>query len=95
MSALDTLSGIAIGTYCVAVAINGNSKALIDQAKKDRAFLKWAVAVGVLGYVYSMPGMAEPIALIIFIAFLGLFLQNGTKITTEATRFWATLGGTA
>ena len=93
MSALDTLSGVAVGTYLIAVAINGNSQALIEQAKKDRGFLKWAAAVGILAYVYSIPGMSEPVAMIIFIAFLALFLENGTKITTQASSFWATLGG--
>lgn len=93
MSALDTIAGCAIGTYCIAVAINGNSQALIEQAKKSRGFLKWAVAVGILAYAYNMPDMAEPVSIIIGIAFLALFLQNGTKIAAQADQFWAMLGG--
>lgn len=91
MSALDTIAGVAVGGFLIAVAVNGNSQALIDQANKDRGFLKWAVAVGILVYAYKLPGMAEPVTLIIGIAFLALFLQNGSKITTEARRFWNTL----
>lgn len=91
MSALDTIAGVAVGGYLIAVAVNGNSQALISQANKDRGFLKWAIAVGILTYAYKMPGMSEPVTLIIGIAFLALFLQNGNKITTEATRFWNTL----
>lgn len=93
MSALDTIAGCAIGTYLVSVAINGNSQALIDQAKKSKGFLKWAVAVGILAYAYSMPDMAEPISIIIGVAFLALFLQNGTKISAQADKFWSMLGG--
>ena len=51
MSALDTIAGVAVGAYLVAVAVNGNSAALIDQAKKDKAFLKW----GWLDFISSIP----------------------------------------
>lgn len=93
MSALDSIAGVAIGGYLVSVAMNGNSQALLAQMKKDKAFLKWAIAVGVLAYAYNMPNMGEPVAIIIFIAFLALFLQNGTKISTQASKFWSLLGG--
>lgn len=93
MSALDTIAGVAVGGYLIAVAVNGNGEAFISQAKKDRAFLKWAVAVAILVYAYKAPGMAEPITLIIGIAFLALFLKNGEKISTEAVKFWNSLNG--
>lgn len=93
MSALDTVAGCAVGGYLVIVAVKGNSKALIAQAKKDRGFLKWAIAVGILAYAYKMPGMSEPITLIIAIAFLALFLENGAKITSQAAQFWNSLNG--
>lgn len=93
MSALDTMAGIAAGCYLVTVAARGNSAALIEQAKHDVGFLKWGIAVGILAYAYSYPGMAEPVAMIIFIAFLGLFLNNGTKIAAQASSFWSTLNG--
>lgn len=94
MSALDTIAGVAVGGFLIVVAVNGNSRALVNQAQKDRGFLKWALAVGILAYAYKMPGMSEPVTLIIAIAFLALFLQNGQKIVTEASRFWASLNGT-
>jgi hypothetical protein len=93
MSALDTLSGIALGGYLLTVAVRGNSSDLIAQAKKDSGFLKWAVAVGVLSYAYNVPGMSEPVAVLIFIAFLALFIKNGTKIADQANKFWSVLGG--
>lgn len=92
MSALDTIAGIALGGFLVSVAINGNSAALIEQAKKDKDFLKWAIAVGVLTYAYKIPSMAEPVTLVIFIAFLALFLRNGEKIAVEMSSFWNSLG---
>lgn len=94
MSALDTVAGVAVGGFLLAVAVNGNSQALIAQAQKDKGFLKWAIAVGVLSYAYKFPGMAEPIAMIIFIAFLALFLKNGDKIASGMSDFWQSLGGT-
>ena len=91
MSALDTIAGVAVGAYLVAVAVNGNSAALIDQAKKDKAFLKWGVAVGIAAYAYSIPEAKGPVTLIIFAAFLGLFLNNGAKIVNSASQFWDAL----
>lgn len=94
MSALDTIAGIAVGGFLISVAVNGNSAAMIAQAKKDKAFLRWAIAVGVLSYAYKFPGMAEPVTLVIFIAFLALFIKNGDKIATGMSDFWQTLGAT-
>lgn len=93
MNALDTLSGIAVGGFLITIAVRGNAPELVEQAKKDRGFIKWAVAVGILSYVYGIPGMSEPVAMIIFIAFLALFLKNGTKIANQASQFWSVLGG--
>lgn len=93
MSALDTIAGVALGGYFIAVAVNGNSAALIDQAKKSSAFLKWGIAVGIMVYLYDIPEMRGPMALIIVIAFLGLFIQHGTKISESASSFWDSLSG--
>jgi hypothetical protein len=93
MSALDTISGVAIGGFLITVAVKGNSPELIEQAKKDRGFLKWAVAVGVLAYIRTIPGMSGPVTSVIAIAFLALFIKNGTKIANQASQFWSVLGG--
>jgi hypothetical protein len=93
MSTLDTIAGIALGSYLVAVSINGNSEAMIEQAKKNTAFLKWGVAVGIAAYLYGIPSMRGPMTLIIAVAFLGLFLQHGTQITQAASDFWGSLSG--
>jgi chromate transport protein ChrA len=91
MKALDAIAAIAVGVYLVAVAVNGNSAALIAQAEKDKAFLKWAVAVAIAFYAMKAPGMAEPVSLIIMAAFFALFVSNGTKITEQAQAFWNSL----
>lgn len=89
MSTLDTVAGVALGGYLIAVAVNGNTQALITQAKKDKDFLKWAIAVGIAVYAYKVPALKGPVTAIISAAFIALFLQNGTKITQNATAFWA------
>jgi hypothetical protein len=91
MSTLDTLASLAVGGYLVSVAVNGNGDKLIAQAKKNKGFVKWAIAVGIAVYAYKIPGMQEPVSLIIFMAFLGLFLENGTRIAQQATQFWNSL----
>jgi hypothetical protein len=91
MSALDTIAGVGAGCYLLAVAVNGNSKALIETAKRDKGFIKWAIAVAILLYAMRYKQMAEPVAMIIATAFLGLFLKNGTKIAEQANSFWRTL----
>lgn len=92
MNSLDTLAGVAIGCFLLAVAVRGNSSALIETAKHDRAFLKWAIAVGILMYLYGIPEIKGPIALLIFAAFLGLGLTAGDKIATNGKKFWQSLG---
>lgn len=91
MSALDTVAGIAVGGYLVAVAVNGNSRALIEQAKVDKGFLKWAVAVGIAFYALKFKAAQGPVTMVIFAAFFALFIQNGTKIAEQASAFWESL----
>lgn len=93
MSALDTAAGVGVGVFLIAVAVNGNSSALIEQAKKDRGFIKWAVAVGIAFYAYRIPGASKPVTMIIGAAFFALFLKNGTKIAEQADAFWQSLSG--
>lgn len=91
MSMLDTIAGVTIGGYLIAVSVNGNSEKLIAQAKADKAFLKWALAVGIALYAYKIPGLKGPVTYVIAAAFLALFLKNGTKISAQSSAFWASL----
>jgi hypothetical protein len=91
MSALDTIAGVSVGAFLIAVAVNGNSKKLIEQARADKAFLKWAIAVAIALYMYKIPGLKGPTTFIIMAAFLALFLKNGTKIAEQGGAFWASL----
>lgn len=93
MSALDTVASLTVGGYLIAVAVNGNSDKLIAQAKANKGFIKWALAVGIALYAYKIPGMSEPVTLIIFMAFLGLFIKNGSKIVNQTESFWNSLNG--
>jgi hypothetical protein len=89
---LDTLAGIVIGTFLVVVASQGKTADMIALAKRDRAFLQWAVAVGILLYLRGIPELAEPVKWLIVLAFLGLFLTKSGEIQKNAGEFWKSLG---
>lgn len=91
MSALDTLAAVAVGGFLIVVAVNGNTEDMIKLAKQDRGFIKWAAAVGIALYAYKIPEARGIVTLIVSAAFLGLFLQNGTKISEQASAFWNSL----
>lgn len=91
-STLDVLSGAALGAYLIAVAAHGNSSTLLTYAANDKAFLKWAIAVGILYWLYSMPALKGPVSLLIAAAFIGLAFTSGTAITAQAKSFWTSLG---
>ena len=88
MSALDTVAGLTAGTFLISVALHGNSQALIAQAKKDKGFLKWAIAVSITLYAYKLPDTKGIVTMVISIAFLALFIKNGDKISEQAKIFW-------
>jgi hypothetical protein len=89
---LDTLAGITIGVFLVAVASRGKTTDMIALAKRDRAFLQWAVAVGILLYLKGFPALADPVKWLIVLAFLGLFLTKSDEIRKNAGEFWKSLG---
>lgn len=90
---LDTLSGVLIGLYLLSVAVKGNTTDLIAQAKKDKAFLQWGVAVAILVYLHGIPEFKGPVRTIIIIAFFGLFLSQSENIQKNVGLFWKQLGG--
>lgn len=93
MNGLDTLAGISIGAFLLAVAVKGNGNKLIDLAKRDRGYLQWAIAVGILYYLYSVPELKESMGLLIAGSFIGLGLLAGPKIASEGGKFWQSLQG--
>lgn len=92
MNALDLLSSLVIGSFLITVVVRGNTKDLIDRAKEDKAFLKWAIAVGILYYMYSIPELKTTVGLIIFAAFIAFFMLNLNNIKSNASSIWTTLG---
>lgn len=91
-SALDTLAGVSLGGFLLTVAIKGNTTALIDLAKRDRSFLQWAIAVGVLVYLYKQPALKGVASMLIVLAFVGLGLVSGDNIIKYGKSFWSSLG---
>lgn len=90
---LDIISGLAVGAFLLAVVVKGNSDALVKQAIADKAFLKWAIAIGILFYLRDVPDLKGPVSLLITAAFIGLFLIAGDKIIPQAKTFWQSIGG--
>ena len=91
MNFLDVLSAMIVGLYFVAVAIHGNTAKLMEYAKRDKAFLKWAIAVAILAYLYSIKEIRGPAGLLIACAFILFFLQNVKTISDNAAKAWAGL----
>lgn len=90
---LDVLSGIAVGAFLLIVVVRGNSTQLVSLAERDKAFLKWAVAVGILFYLRGVNALSGPVTLLITAAFVGLFLIAGDNIIPQAKSFWNSIGG--
>lgn len=92
MRSLDIIASILIGAYLLAVSLAGNSGELISQAKKDVGFLKWALALGVLWYLYGIKELRGVISLLIVGAIIGFLLIAGGKFTGGVSDLWAKIG---
>jgi hypothetical protein len=90
---LDTIAGIAMGLFLLTVASRGKTGNMVDLAKRDRAFLQWAVAVGILVYLHGVPELAGPVRWLIVLSFIGLALTKSDEIKKNAGSFWQSLGG--
>lgn len=90
---LDLIAGIAIGAFLLAVAAQGNSQKLVDLAKRDKDFVKWAIAVGILYYLYDVPALRPVFGYLIALAFVGLALiaMNNEKFSEQVSSFWNSL----
>lgn len=91
MSALDTMSGIAVGGFLLMVAVKGNSSALVAQAEADKSFLKWGAAVAILYYLRGIPDITGIMDMLIVAAFIGLAIEAGPNIKQNAQSFWQSL----
>lgn len=89
---LNTIAGLLFGAYLLSVAVHGNSSKMVDLAIRDKAFLQWAIAVGILVYLYSIPELKENIGLIIAMAFIGLGIIAGPQIAKGTSSFWQSFG---
>lgn len=93
MNSIDTLAGIVLGVFFLAVAVQGNSSKMIDLAKRDKSFLQWAIALGVLLYLHSIPELKGVMSMLIFISLVGLAITSLGPISQNAQAFWASLKG--
>ena len=91
MNALDTLAGVSFGSYLLLVVVRGNTKQMIELANRDKSFLQWAIAVGVLMYLYKVPQLKGVVSMLIVLAFLGLGLIAGSNVIESTKDFWSSL----
>jgi len=89
---MNTLATFLIGVYLLVVTVRGNSKELISLAVRDKGFLKWGVAVLILLYLRSIKILGKDFNLLIIMAFIGLFINNGDKISEGFKKIWSNLG---
>lgn len=92
MSSLDLIAAVALGFFLVSIATKGNSSQLIELAKRDKGYLQWAIALGILVYLYKQPELSGVMGMLIFAAFIGLGLTAGPNIIQNGKAFWASLG---
>ena len=93
MNGLDSFAGIALGAFLLTVAVNGKTDTMLELAKRDKAFLQWAIALGILFYLYEIPELKGAMSMLILMAFIGLGITAGTQITENAKTFWNSIGG--
>lgn len=91
---LDTIAGITLGLFLLSVAVKGNTKKMIDLAKRDKAFMQWAIAVGILAYLHGIPELRSTVRMLIVLAFVGLGLSKQDSIKENGLKFWQSLGDT-
>jgi hypothetical protein len=92
MNSIDSLAGIAVGGFLMTVAVKGKSGDMLELMKRDKGFIKWAFAVSVLGYLYTIKSLHESVGMLIALGFIGLFLLKGNEISKGAQNLWSILG---
>lgn len=91
MNTLDLIASLVIGAYLIGVVVKGNTQKLLSLAKRDKAFLKWAIALAILWYLYNVPELKGPVGLLIFAALLAFFMGNLTAIQGGVSVLWNNL----
>jgi chromate transport protein ChrA len=81
MNFLDFLAACIIGAFLIAVAVRGKNGELVSLAKRDIGFVKWALALGILYYLYGIPSLKSTAGALILAGFAGFFLLNIDNIT--------------
>jgi len=94
MNNTDAVAGIFFGLFLVATVMHGNSGVLVKYAKRDVAFVKWAIAIALLILIRNNSGNDRSLVnLLIIGAFVALGLNAGPSIAKNASAFWQSLGG--
>jgi hypothetical protein len=72
---LSSASALAICGYTGSVIYHGNLIALLNQLAKDKAFLAWMAAAGLLYFLSQQDTIGVPVRMITAVAILALLLK--------------------
>lgn len=75
MNSLDLIASIGVGAFLITVVFKGNTYKLLERMQSDKDFLKWAIALAALYYLYGIPELRGTIGLLITVAILAFFLN--------------------
>lgn len=91
MNSLDLIAGLIIGGFMVGAVSRGKTADLIELAKRDAGFLKWAIALAALFYIRELPDVSGIANGLIAAALIGFLLANITTIADNASQVWDSL----
>ena len=91
MNNIDGLSGILVGLYLLTVTVRGNGRKFIDLLARDKAFIKWALALAVLTWMYNYPALHGPASYLIALAIIGLVITHISELQKNFSDLWSKL----
>lgn len=94
MSGLNSLTALLLGFFLLTISVTGKAGDLMTALKSDKPFLKWFFALLILFYMRKSKVLGKDFTLIISMAFVGLFITSGDKITEGFKSIWSYLGET-
>lgn len=93
-AAYNALAAFIIAGYLVMVIWQGNALNLVNDLKQEKEFIKWGVALVILGLIKDS-GIGGPIpGALIAVSFVGMLLNvgnNSSQIFTSIKTLWSKL----
>ena len=82
------MAAVGVGIFLAVIFFNGNTKALLVEAKKDKGFIAWILAIIVFLSVKDLlPGRLGAVLLIMVL--IGFLIRGGDKLFPVINKFLA------